>query len=514
MSSTFLGLNTAYTGLQSYMAALNTTAHNVSNSKTTGYTRQQVLMRADRALTYASYGTIGTGSIVTGIEQTRDSYYDVKYRNNQSNLGQYEVLENYMTQIEDYLNDYALEGMTTLYDNLYDSLHELKKTPSDDTVKNNVVNAGMALAEYFNTLTVNLRKIQVDANEEIKNKCEQINTMAANIAGLNKQINIIEANGGTANDLRDQRNVLLDELAKIANISTTEYEVGNGVTNLTVTLDGQYLVDNYNYNTLITEAKTERRNASDAEGMYEITWSNGISFSEYSDTLGGELKALLDIRDGCNNAYEVVNQTTDAAGNPVYELGTEQRTGVTNTSYKGVPYYQTKINQFVNLLSDVFNSVFTSGYTTEGEPGIEFFTIKYSDSPMSALSIEVNPELINNVSRLATTTDWTSGEANSDLVEKLIETQEQKLFNGGTGAYFLESIIAAVAVDSDRASTFSTNYANLETTIENQRLSIMGVDEDEEGVDLVKFQQAYNLCSKMIQTFSEIYNKLINETGV
>ena len=81
MPSTFLGLNTSYTGLQAYQAAINTTAHNVSNTNTKGYSRQATNAQADQALrTYASYGTVGTGVLVTSIEQIRDSYYDIKYR--------------------------------------------------------------------------------------------------------------------------------------------------------------------------------------------------------------------------------------------------------------------------------------------------------------------------------------------------------------------------------------------------------------------------------------------------
>lgn len=530
MASTFLGLNTAYTGLQAFQASINTSAHNISNTQTEGYSRQTTNAQADQALrTYSSYGTLGTGVLVTSIEQIRDEYYDIKYRNNQTLVGEYSVYENYMTQIEDYLNEYALEGMTTEWNNFFASLVELQKNPSDNTVRNNVVNSGMSLASYFNNLYTNLRNIQIDANEEVKNQCDRVNTLAENIAGLNKQINMIEAHNGNANDLRDQRNALVDELSEIINIETNEQDMGNGVTYYTVRANGQDLVNNYSFNTLVTEAKTERRNASDSDGMYEITWSNGTTFDEYSETLNGSLKALLDIRDGCNNAYEVESVVTDDAGNVVTdeegnivkELTIEKQMG-RNTAYKGIPYYQSKLNEFVNLMADQINAVFTLNdpdnnkvaTNTEGEPGVPFFTIKYKDGAMSALTVEVNPILVEDNTRLATTTNYLDGESKSDLVDMLLDIQSSKTFNGGTGSYFLESIVAAVAIDSDKATSFNQNFKNISHTVQNQRLSVMGVDGDEEALDLLKYQQAYNLCAKMMSVLSEVYNKLINETGL
>ncbi len=514
MPSTFLGLNTAYTGLQAFQAAINTTAHNISNTKTDGYSRQTTDAQADLALrTFNSYGTLGTGVLVTSIKQIRDSYYDIRYRTNNSNAGQYSVYENYMTQLENYLNEYSLEGMTVEWNNFFAALTELQKTPEDNTVRNDVINCGASMAGYFNNLYTNIRNVQIDANEEIKNQCDRVNTLAENIADLNKQINMLEVHHGNANDLRDQRNNLIDELSAIINVETSEQEMGEGVTYFTVRVNGQDLVNNYSYNTLVTEAKTERRNASDAEGMYEIKWANGVGFDEYSTSLRGSLKALLDIRDGCNNAYEIETVTDDGNGNITRELSIGQKQGA-NTDYKGVPYYQSKLNEFVNLMSDAINSVFMKGETTEGVDGIPFFTVKYTDGAMSALSVEVNPVLVEDNTRLATTTNYLDGEAKSDLVDELLKIQSDKIFNGGTGSYFLESIVAAVAIDSDKATTFYQNFRNISHTVQNQRLSVMGVDDDEEAMDLLKYQQAYNLCSKMMSVLNEVYNKLINETGL
>lgn len=512
MASTFLGLNISYTGLQAAQTAINTTAHNVSNVNTQGYSRQQATLAAENALTTnADYGTIGSGVVVTGIDQIRDSYYDVKYRNNQTNSGEYEVKANYMTQVEDYLNEFKLAGFTAEYEDFFTSISELKKTPTEESVRNSVINNALGLSQYFNTLSTNLTNVQKDANEEIKNQVENINTIAQNIASLNKQINQIESNHGSANDLRDRRNNLLDKLSNIVNINTSEQDMGNGLKTCVVKINGQTLVDTYNYNTLTTEAKSEKVNASDADGLYNIKWSYGLEFNEYSESLNGSLKGLIDIRDGCNGSAEKIDSDADGKFLKL-ENNIEN-----NTNFKGIPNYVTKLNQFIKAFTGAVNECLTNGKTIDGEAGIELFTVKYDNSAMSALSVTVNPDLVLDQSKLATTTDPSKGDAYCDVVDKLIALKSNttiKGLEGGTPGYYLESLVAEVAIDSDKATSFSKNYTNISKTINNQRLSVMGVDQDEEGLDILKFQQAYSLSSKMMSVMNQIYDKLINQTGL
>lgn len=520
MASTFFGLTIAYSGLQASQAAINVTAHNISNIQTPGYTKAQASTQAADALrTYSSYGTIGSGVTVTGIDQLRDSYYDVKYRNNLTNYGEYEAKDNYMTQIQDYLNEFTLKGYSTEYHNFFKAVNQLTLTPEDESSKNQLINNAKSMADYFNTLSTNMRNVQADANNEVKDAVEQINSLAQNIAALNKQINQIEANYGNANDLRDQRNAMLDDLSQIVNITVDEQEIGNNLTNMTVTINGQNLVSGYDYNRLTTVAREEPRNASDADGLYDIKWEKtGMTFNIYSPSLSGQLKGLVDIRDGCNGEVEkqAFNEDgtpkTDSDGNLLYE--TENFDGY-NIDFKGVPYYQSQFNQFISTFSDAVNDILKSGVTSDGSAqGISLFVTKDGTSIMNASNVTVNSELINDANKLATKSTVNTGEANADIMDKLNALQNNKIFDGGTGAYFLESIISDMSIDANKAESFTANYKNLKTSIQNQRLSVMGVDSDEEAMDLVKFQQAYNLSSKMMSIMNQIYDKLINQTGV
>ena len=278
MASTFFGLSISYKGLQAAQTSITTTAHNLSNINTDGYTKQSVLLQASDALrTYSTYGTIGSGVNVVEIKQTRDSYYDEKYRNNCANYGQYEAKNNYMTQVEDYLNEFLLSGFSKEYGNFFDAVNQLTITPADTSAKNQLINNAKSMTDYFNTLANNLRNVQADANNEVKDTVEHINTLAQNITALNKQINQIEACYGDANDLRDQRNALVDELSKAVNITVSETEIQNGLTSFQITINGQSLVNDYSYRTLEVVARGEVRNTSDADGLYDIKWNDGAA---------------------------------------------------------------------------------------------------------------------------------------------------------------------------------------------------------------------------------------------
>lgn len=524
MASTFFGLSISYKGLQAAQTSITTSAHNLSNINTEGYTKQSAeLKAADSLRTFSSYGTIGAGVDVVGINQTRDSYYDQKYRNNMSNYGQYESKNNYMTQIEDYLNEFILNGFSKEYSNFFSAVNQLTITPSDESAKNQLINNAKSMSDYFNTLSTNLRNVQSDANNEIKDTVDHINTLAQNITSLNKQINQIEACYGDANDLRDQRNALVDNLSKYINISTNETPIANGLTSFQITVNGQSLVNNYDYKTLEVVARTQKRNASDAEGLYDIQWSDDDPFDIYSSSLGGQLKALVDIRDGCNGEIESVAANEDGSykldddGNRVTETNPQASS---NVNYKGIPYYQSQLNQFIQTFSQAVNNIFKSGYVSDAKTedaankGIALFVVGDNSKTLTASTVSVNSELLKDANKLATKTTVSEGEGSASIMDKLNALQKERLFDGGTGSYFLETIVSDMSIDASKAKTFLTNYNNMKTTIQNQRLSVMGVDTDEEAMDIMKFQQAYNLNSKMMSVMNQIYDKLINQTGL
>lgn len=617
MGSTFFGLNIGQTGLYAYQAALDTTAHNITNAETDGYSRQVMGQRAGKALRVNStYGMAGTGVTVTGVRQLRDEYYDIKYWKNNTMYGEYFTKAHYMTEVENYFNEVSVEGFTENFNSMFDTIQELSKNPSSLTVRTQVINFAKSLTEYFNSMSASLKKIQEECNFEIKNKVDQINSTAQQIAALTKQINTLEVRGGTANDLRDQRALLIDELSEIANVSVTEKVVGDGVgvTSYVVKLDGQTLVDGGNYNTLKLVPRKEKMNQNDVDGLYDITWANGQRFNTESPTLGGTLQALFEVRDGNNanilsgnvlalandtsvtltnasiNSVEKMNMpemgkitignkeytyngfevTKDEEGKFVYtfELDSPLMSDANNLetyvgksiNYKGIPYYQNQMNEFIRTFAKSFNEIHRDGVDLEGKAGIDFFNAThkvngrnyvfgpykgsedaeyyeydrfdsqtgeyYDEKPldqplygsyyfMTAENFTISSELLNNPNRFVTARNVSDGAENNDIVDDFLSLKiDKNMFKSGAPGSFMQTLVAEIGIDTNKANRFSENQKNILGAITNQRLSVSGVDIDEEAMNLVRFQNGYNLSAKVISVMDEIYDRLINYMGV
>lgn len=591
MPSTFFGLNIGKSGLYTYQAALNTTSHNIANTETKGYSRQILNQRAGVPLRVNNtYGMVGSGVDVVSITQERNAYYDLKYWKNNTMYGEYSAKEHYMTEIENYFNEVGLKGFTTSFNSFHDILQELSKNPSDLSVRKQVTNYGKNFTEYFNSLSTSMKQIQENCNFEIKNKVDQINSLAKQIANLTKQINTLEVNGGTANDLRDQRALLVDELSEIANISVTEQKVGDGigVTSYVVKLDHQTLVDTNDYRTLkvVPREDDEKANQNDVDGLYDIEWEDGQSLNIRSEGLGGYLQSLFEVRDGNNlenlqgkangtignntvtltgtniNDVEKLNIpeqgvitignheykyssfdfTVDANGkyeytftldSPLVSNVNNQYTHIGDSvDYKGIPYYMGQMNEFIRTYSKAYNDIHRSGRDLNDDQGLDFFNgydkitgdnYDFSDPAVgfknyykvTAANFTVTEAIYRDPSKIVTATEITNGVEKNDIVEKLIALKEDKnLFKQGKPASFLQTLVAEIGIDSDKAKTFTTSQSNILGMITNQRLSVSGVDMDEEAMNLVRFQNAYNLSAKAISTMDQIYNKLINEMAV
>ncbi len=318
MPSQFFGLNIAYKGLLAGNAALNTTSNNIANVQTEGYSRQQVQQQASNALrVFQTYGCAGAGVETLAIERIRDEFYDNKYWSNQSNVGEYSMKQYYMTQMEDYFDDTGLNaGFKSLFDQLMvNGLQELAKNPSDATTRSQFVGFADSLVEYFNGQAGNLEKMQKDVNQEIKLKVDEINSLAAEIASLNKQINTIElSTGGKANELRDRRTLLLDQLSEIVDIEVKETPIIDdnnpdrvtGANNFSVKIaGGQLLVNTNDYRKLecVARKEYEKVNQTDIDGLYDIQWEDGLDFKLDNAAMGGALRGLVEMRDGNNGEY-------------------------------------------------------------------------------------------------------------------------------------------------------------------------------------------------------------------
>lgn len=604
MGSTFLGLTIGYSGLSAYQAALNTTGNNISNVKTKGYTRQETVRTAAEALrSYTKYGMVGTGVNVTDITQTRSFYYDVKYWNNNAALGEFEMKNYYMKQIQSYYYyDEEKNGINQMLSNVSTSMEDLLDNSTDLSTRNSFISSGEGLADQLNEFGIALERLQKECNDQIKIKVDEINNIARQIATLNKQINTVELAGVTANELRDQRALLVDQLSAIAQIEVEEGPIPSnmkdkhgdpimtGATSYRVTLGGQTLVADFSYEQLEVVPRTEKLNQSDADGLYDIVWENGTNFNMCNNNLGGELQGLIQMRDG-NNAENLKGtiKSADAGSDTIvlsdssitdislmtlpekgkitldfheftydsfeYDAATGEYTfhltedltdeeaarvqggeGVIGNTvdYMGIPYYMSQLNEFCRSYAKAFNEIHQKGVDLNGNQGGVFFTGKdevsgiefeFGDGDavgsttdtyycITAKNFRVATAISKDPSLMATASEIVNGVARTDILQELKDMHGKPTISQFTPTEFFETLLSDIAISTKDSKDMTENYETLGGVITNQRLSISGVDEDEEGLDLIKFQNAYNLNSKLISVMNECYDKLINETGV
>ena len=649
MPSQFFGLNIAYSGLTASNAALNTTSNNIANVETKGYSRQNAEQAAANALrVFTTYGCAGAGVDVIAIERVRDHFYDVKYWDNNANTGEYNMKQYYMKQVEDYFNDDStIEGFKTIFDDMMTALGEVAKQSGSDTTKAQFIGYASNLTQYFNSMSANMSQVQKDVNQEIKLKVDEINSLAAEIATLNKQINVIEIDGkAKANELRDQRETLIDQLSAIVSVKVIEtpvYDTYNpdrltGANRYLVQIaGGQTLVDTNEYNALecVARKSEEKVNQSDIDGLYDVYWvANKLTgeladeFNLYNASLGGELSGLVQMRDGNNGEnfqgtvteigtttvnvknengveeprqYKTVTVKVTAdylkdlnkctlsdsggkinLGNQIFYYNdwtlnydatsdsysytftidesinnanlTETRRGKEATigqsvNYQGIPYYMQQMNEWARTFAGKFNEILADGFDLYGNSGNILFSANHETDkeqylfenlfPMvdedgnkkssslnmkddsyyrlTAKNFSILNSMLDDPDLLATKVDSAAGVDEYGNVEKLIKMITNKTevsFRGASCSEFLTCILSDIALNANNANNFYGNFNNVGKAIDNQRLSISGVDTDEEAVNLVKYQNAYTLASKMIQTLTEVYDRLILETGV
>lgn len=603
MASTFFGLSIATSGLRAYQASANTVANNISNVDTTGYSKQVTNMKANNALrSYTEYGTLSAGVSAESVTQLRSEYYDNKFWQYSGYRGEYDEKVKYMDQLQNFFqDDSTIDGFSTIYANFFNDIDSLRGNAADTSYRNQVISGAKKLCSYFNAVANGLKSVQEDLNEQIKTTVDTVNSIAQKIALLNDQINDVEINGSYANDMRDQRALLVDQLSTMVAVEVKETKVVNsnypdmytGATNYTLKINGLELIDGNQYRQLECVARGYKDNQNDAEGLYDIRWAdNHTEFPTTGSLANGSLKALMQLRDGNNHANfsgtvksaagrQVVisncNIKSEMAmnlpsegvltlGNREYSYSSfmmqetpsgettftftisSETTGLSSTvgreasvgtsiDFKGIPYYQSQMNEFLRAFAKKFNDIQHTGVDLYKNPMQSFFVAEsvqgtelgFADADsdvvrsggdsyyrLTASNLKV-AEACNDPSIFATADleNFENGQDYQEMIEQMMKLQKDVvMYRGSGGDQFLATMISDVTVDTEESVLLSSNYTTITNMVEKQRTSISGVDEDEEALDLVKFQNAYNLCSKVVQIMSEMYDRLITNTGV
>ena len=313
--------------MQIARSGLNVTSHNVANASNKGYSRQYIEQRANQPLTFFNgRGMFGTGADVYGVGQHRSFYLDKKFWHENAIRGEYSVKTAQLNLVETIISGTSNSGLTGLFDGYFSALQDLSQNSGDATYRTNVITSAQTMAKQINHTYESLVKQQQNINSEIGTMVQVINSLGNQIANLNRQIVLYEQDGSSANDLRDERTRLVDKLSGYINVTVREDELNKDYAAgmypepedryrsnklFTIIIDGEEFVTGEHFTGLRVEEREEKLQNSDAPGLYDIYFSHsGKKLDLFSPTMTGELKGLIDMRDG-NNGYHGISAKTE-----------------------------------------------------------------------------------------------------------------------------------------------------------------------------------------------------------
>lgn len=547
MGSLYIGKS----GLQTGQNALNTTAHNMSNADTVGYVRQQVLQGTRIYNTIkvnfdaVSNQQVGLGVNYSKTRQVRDYFLDKTYRQELGRQEFYTVSRDAMEEIEFLLDEMNGETFQNSLDNLWTSVQELAKDPSSAVTQGLLIERCAEFLDRADAVYEGLKDYQNNLNSTIQNKVKTINEHAQAIKDLNDRIRFIEVGGfEEANDLRDARNQLIDELAGMANISYTEDPEGN----VCIQLEGEDLVKRDVVYEIGLDMDPET-------GFYTPFWIHNAPF-----TLNEEGEREYDIENALvydmeqvissdlNTDVGSLKSTLIARGDHVATFKDLEEENYTNSVTQSVIMnVQAEFDQLIHniattmnkVLADAAEAAYAAGDTTylrdkNGNP-IQIFQkiategydengdfIEEDDSIYNWYTIDnlkINQELLQQPTLLGFILHDDS--VDYDTMAKIKEafmaetnTLNPYIKKQSSFMDYYSDLVSQVANSGHVYESILTNQQETVDSTFSAREQIIGVSADEELTNMVKFQNAYNASSRYINVIDEMLEHIINTLGV
>lgn len=552
MGSLMGSLYTGVSGLQTANNALNTTAHNMSNLDTVGYTRQQIQQGTRTYVTInkgrPAWQQIGLGVNYSKTRQERDIFLDKNYRRESGRSAFYDVSTNAMEEIEHILGEGSEEGreFSEAMSNLWTAIEELSKDPTTSVNQNLFVTRTYEFITRAQAVYTGLCEYQDNMNQNVRKDVLKINDYAQEIEKLNESIMKIEAGDVEhANDLRDRRNYLIDELAKMGNVSYVEEVSGyvnvkmegvdlvkGGLVNkmelYTDPLTGFYTP----YWTMLANASYDKdgnkivtKESAEAAKVFDLT--RVISSDLNTDI--GSLKATLLARGDHRATYkELQDYPPDAdPSDPNQKVAGWYDTNISQSIIMNI---QGEFDQLINAVATKINGILADAskraesvgdynYLKDenGEP-YQLFAKTIEDGEWTVSNLMINTKLRQNPSLL--TFRLADHSEDNATMEALKAAFKEKIYtlnpNVQTPVGFVDyykSLVSQVANSGSVFRGIQESQTLATDALLNAREQVVGVSSDEELQNMIMFQNAYNASSRYINVISEMLEHLINALG-
>ncbi|WP_104164725.1 flagellar hook-associated protein FlgK [Cryobacterium sp. N22] len=477
--STFGGLNTAYTGLIAARAGLDVVGQNIANVNTEGYTRQRVTTSSTNAAARAGLvawgATPGTGVSVDGIARLGSATLDAKVRATAATAGYTAVRANALGSVENSLKEPGVNGLSHQLQEFWAAWQELSNG-TDAAASGGLLlgEAGQLTAQIntgYRAVTDEWAAVRTSADALVT----EVNGAAKQVAELNGVIRQTLASGGSANELIDKRDGLTATIAAITGASVRPQANGT----VDVLIGGNPLVSGTDVRVLTVSGPTS---LAAGNGPVQLEWAHHPGQPVVVD--GGELAGALSLL------------------GPADAAGTGGALAQAAASYNG----------FAAHLADTVNSIHLGGVTSAGIPGGKFFDYVAGNA---AATLSVSPKNATEIAAGAVGAGATNG-ANADKIAQLgagraVDGAGKPITSpNAVWSTFVTQLGVATGIELAQASS-----ANLSATAAvTLQLSNSSVDIDEENVNLLTFQHAYQGAARVMTAVDEMLDTLINRTGL
>ena len=453
--------NVASTALLTQQKALDVTANNIANVNTEGYSRQRVTMEQNEPVYYLG-GTLGTGVQANQyILRVYDQFINTQLAESESKSGQYEAELDVLEKAELMFDETTGYGLNDAMSQFFNSWQELSNNPSGYTERAALISDTDNLTNIFGQLYTGLADVQSDCDISIESAVKEINSLSSQIAELNLKIAEVEAGGHSANEFKDNRDLALKELSTL--IDVTSFEDGDGFLTIT-TANGNTLVDRTNSWELTTH--------ENADTFQDVFWvsATGTEVNITDDITSGKLKGWLQARD------------------------------------ETVVGYKDKLNELASAIINEVNTLHSGGTTLDGTvtTGVDYFT------GTNASTIALNADIADDSNLIAAalpTESIPGGNGTAIAIAELQNTETMSVFTA-TFDDFYTALVGDVGSDVSVAGINGDHQDAVSLQLNAYREEVSGVNLDEEMVDLVQYQAAYNAAAKLVSAVDEMLETL------
>ena len=456
-------MSIARSGLAASQAQIATASQNVTNAQTPGYSRQRVTLIPGYP-ELRPQGNFGTGVMVDGVERMRDQLLDAGYRRDAQSASFNEERRDALQAVENILGEPSESGLASTLDQFWSAWSDLSTNPDSAAARAVVRQRGKQIATQLNTYGNQIVDGQTVERARLLTIADRVNTLSAQVADINSRIIAAEAAGTQSPDMRDQRDLKIDELASL--IGATAYPQADGSVNINV--GGDSIVDGADYKKIrIQSPASDPTKLGVALGDKPASGGNGENMYQVGGQMGGTLDAY-------------------------------------NTIY---PAALTELDGFALALVKETNEAHTTGFVGAVAAG-NFFSSAFT----TARTIQLDSTIVADVSKIAAS--GISGEPGDNKTAIALSQLRDKLVlvNGQTASLNegYRNVASSIATSVSAANGLSTAARTLATQSDGRRESIKGVSIDEEMVNLMKYQQSYAAAARLISVVDELSQTLIN----